>query len=100
MNFELKKLFEFQDIITDMQKVVVEMMITKKDRKVIDSANARIDKLREIYNSFDSFYYRAHFNDQKILALQAEKIGLAKRISELEETVNKLEKTLAFNEAA
>ena len=97
MNSNLKILFEFQYLIAEMQQRVIEMRMRGVSQETLQPAIVRIDKLVEVYKSFDKFYYSAHYNAQKILELESTILLMAEKISELEKENDKLLKTIKWN---
>ena len=92
MNFELETLFKFQSLISDMQRTSIGIKDTETRGKAIE----RIDSLIEIYKTFSSFYYNAHFAEQSILRLQHDKLELQAAITDLQSEVEKLKAELAW----
>jgi len=97
MSSDLKKLFEFEFIIIDLQKKIVEMRGKGVSESVLEPSMERIDKLIEIYKYFDHYYSDAVISRQKILKLESDILIMAEKIIELEKESTKLLKTLAFN---
>lgn len=87
-----------------MQKIIVDQRLKGVKEEVLKPSIERIDKLIAIYKSFDSFYYNAHFSQQKILQLEADKLELStalmEKIGELKTENKKLLETIKFNETA
>lgn len=94
MNFELKNLFMFQSLIVEMQSICVKI----KDPVIRLAAIERVDKLIEIYKTFDRYYYEAHFNRQKILFQQNQIIELSKKMAEIKAENEKLLKSLEWQQ--
>lgn len=93
MNFELTNLFKFQALITEMQFISVQIT----DPQIRDKAIKRIDDLIDIYQTFEKYYYSAHFNEQRVLALQFELQEMRNKMLELSDDNTKLLKSLQWD---
>ena len=92
MNFELENMFRFQQIINEMQAT----SITIANPKIRDQAIKRIDGLLEVYKTFNSYYYSAHFTAQRVLKLEFDNLELHKLLKEKEKEIKKLTATLEW----
>jgi len=95
INSKLKKLFEFQFLIIDMQKLLIEAR-SKNPAKDFSETEKRIDALIEIYKEYDRFYFAAFESEQKILSLEAEVLLLSGQIESLKSENEKLLKSLEW----
>lgn len=98
MSFDLKTLFEFQNVLVDMQKLLVEARM-KNPQADYSATEKRIDKLIEICNHYDGLYFSAYYNGQKISQLQSEIIIMGQQIESLKAENEKLLKSLEWNQA-
>ncbi len=97
MNFELQLLFEFQFVIMDMQKKIIEARLKKVDESKLKESIERVDKLIEIYKNFDKYYYQAFYYKEKTLKLEYDNQQMANRVLELTAENDKLLKTINFS---
>lgn len=97
MNFELENLFKFQFLIAEMQQVILDARKKNVNQGLIDSMILRVDKLLEIYKTFDKYYYSAHFARQKILTLEFENQELRNALLKIKEENDKLLKSIKWN---
>lgn len=96
MELELRTLFEFQQLINDLQGMVVQARLRNMDEERLRPSIERIDKLIEIYQTFDRYYYAAHFSRQRILALEHDCQQMGLKVMELQQENEKLLKTINF----
>jgi len=91
-------MFEFQYVLAEMRQKIIEARMKNVPENLIQESVARVDKLFEIYKSFDAFYYSAHFSKQKILQLEMDKMIMSSKIEELQEENEDLQKAAEWNQ--
>jgi hypothetical protein len=97
MNSRLKKLFEFELVITEMQLVLTELIKNKSSKETIDKAIKRVDDLIAIKNEYDSFYFSSEYWHERYGKSQYELMEARNKILELKEENEKLLKSLEWN---
>ena len=97
MKQQLKFLFDFQFVIADMQSKIIEARRKGTKEDVLNPSIERVDKLIEIYKTFDKYYYSAHFEKQKNIKLEHDIIELSEQISALQEENKKLLESIEWN---
>lgn len=84
-----------------MQKIIVEQRKKGSSEKILKPSLDRIDKLIEIYKTFDKFYFAAHFAKERIMMLEEEKVemsvALTREVETLKEENAKLLKSIEWN---
>lgn len=96
MTHSLRTLFEFQATIIEMQGKIVKARADGVSEDVLAESIARVDKLIEVYSVFDSYYYRAHFMEQKVLALESKNLDLSAEVANLRKERDGLLKSIEW----
>ncbi len=96
MNFELENLFRFQLLINDMQQTILDAKKREAKPEIIEAMTGRVDKLIEIYKTFETYYYNSHFAHQKVLSLEFENQSLRNAILTMKDEHEKLLKSIEW----
>lgn len=83
-------------IIAEMQQTILDARKRGAKPEVIEAMTARVDKLIEVYKTFDKYYYNSHFAHQKILYLEFENQGLRNTILQMKDEHEKLLKGIQW----
>lgn len=94
---DLTHLIDFQLVLIEMQKTVIDMRKRNVKNEVVEAACARIDKLIVIYEYFEKVYFNLNLNIQKNFKLEKEISDQRNVIVEQAKEIDKLTKSLQWN---
>lgn len=93
---ELTFMFQFADVINEMQISISERLIKGVAQERLQKNIDMIDTLLSIFKNIDSFYFASHLKGQKIVQLEAINYRMGIDILELRAEVKKLTETIGW----